>query len=104
MKPTWVYPLTIAGLLVAGILFCLCIESEFHAAAIIVPAIVIICVASIAVFARKDPFLFRVLILALTVKLLASWIYTLVPAFQLSDVMGIYFDSAKQFAQSSMPF
>jgi hypothetical protein len=103
MNPTWTYPIAITAALAAGILFCLSIESEFRAAVIVVPAIVIMCVAMIAIVARKDSFLFRALLLALIVKLLAAWVYTALPAFQLSDIKGIYFDGAKQFSESSVP-
>jgi hypothetical protein len=103
MKPTWTYPVAIAGALAAGVLFCLCIESEFRAAVIMVPSIVLMCIVAIAIIARNDSFLFRALILALIVKLLAAWVYAALPAFQLSDIKGIYFDGAKQFSESSVP-
>jgi hypothetical protein len=100
MKPTWVYPLAFAVLLAAGVLFCIPIEGGFDLAAIVIPSIVIICIALIAVIARNNPFLFRVMIVASVAKLLAAWIYTALPAFQLSDVKGLYFDSARQLAGS----
>jgi hypothetical protein len=100
MKPTWIYPLAIAGFLAAGMLFSLTIEGEFDGAVIVIPSVIIICFALITVIARKNPFLFRIMIVALVVKLLAAWIYTALPAFQLSDVKGTYFDSAKQLAGS----
>ena len=104
MRPTWFYPLAIVALLGAGMLFCLSIESEFHASVIVVPSILIVCMALIAVFARHDSFLFRVMLVALVAKLLAAWIYASLPAFRLSDVSGIYFYGAKQFSESSTPF
>lgn len=100
MKPTWIYPVTIAGFLAAGILFCIPIEGEFDGAVIAIPSIIIVCFVLITVLARNNPFLFRVMVVGLVVKLLASWIYTALPAFQLSDVKGTYFDSAKQLAGS----
>src|SRR5450432_2874761 len=103
MKHTWTYPVAIAGALAAGVLFCLYIESEFRAAVIVVPSIVLMCIVAIAIIARNDSFLFRALILALIVKLLAAWVYAALPAFQLSDINGIYFDGAKQFSESSVP-
>jgi hypothetical protein len=103
MKPTWIYPLATAGFLAAGILFCLSIEGEFHVAVIVVPFITIMCIALIAVLARNNPFLFRVMIVALVVKLLAAWVYTALPTFQLSDIKGIYLDGARQFSDSSVP-
>jgi hypothetical protein len=103
MKYTWIYPLAMAALFGAGILFCLSIEDQFRASAIVVPSIIIICVALITVIARNNPFLFKVMIVALVVKLLAAWIYTVLPAFQLSDIKGIYFDGARQISESSGP-
>ena len=92
-----------AGFFAAGILFCLSIEGQFRVSVIVVPSIMIICFAVISVIARKNPFLFRVMIVALVVKLLAAWVYTALPAFQLSDIKGIYFDGARQFSESSVP-
>jgi hypothetical protein len=92
--------LTLASLLAIAIAICLLIEGEFDAAVIAIPSVIIICVALITVIARNNSFLFRVMIVALGAKLFAAWIYTALPAFQLSDVKGIYFDSAKQLAGS----
>ncbi|MGA2203088.1 MAG: hypothetical protein ABSG40_14095 [Terriglobales bacterium] len=103
MKSTWIYPLAMAGFFGAGILFCLSIEDQFRVSAIVVPSIIIICIALITVIARNNPFLFRVMIVALVVKLLAAWIYTALPAYELSDIKGIYFDGARQFSESSVP-
>jgi hypothetical protein len=83
-----------------AIALCIPIEGEFDVAVIVIPFIIIMCVALIIVIARNNPFLFTVMILALIVKLLAAWIYTALPAFQLSDVKGLYFDTAKQLAGS----
>ncbi len=101
MKPTWIYPFAIAGFLTAGMLLFLPIEGDFDVAVIVIPSITIMCVALIAITTRNNPFLFRVMLVALVVKLLAAWIYTALPAFQLSDVKGTYFDSAKQLAGSA---
>jgi hypothetical protein len=103
MKLNWIYPLVMAGFLAAGILFCLSVEGQFRASVIVVPSIIIMCIALITVIARNNPFLFKVMILALVVKLLAAWVYTALPAFQLSDTKGIYFDGARQFSESSVP-
>ena len=103
MKPNWIYLFATAGFWAAGMLFWLSLENECYAAVIVVPSVVILCLAVIAIVARKDPFLFRVLILALVAKLLAAWIYTALPGFQVSDIQSIYFDAAKHFSESSVP-
>jgi len=79
------------------------IEGEFDVAVMAVPSVIILCVALIAIVAKRDSFLFRLMIVALIVKLVAAWIYTALPTFQLSDIKGIYFDGAKQFSESSIP-
>ena len=92
-----------AGFLAAGMLFCFSIEGQFRVSIIVIPSVIFICFALITVIARNNPFLFRLMIVALVVKLLAAWIYTALPAFQLSDIKGIYFDGARQFSESSVP-
>jgi hypothetical protein len=100
MKPTWMYPLAIAGFLAAGILLCLPIEGDFDVAVIVIPSIIIMSVVLMTIITRNNPFLLKLMVVALIVKLVAAWIYTALPAFQLSDVKGTYFDSAKQLAGS----
>jgi hypothetical protein len=101
MKADWLYPvLIVAALWMAGSAVCFSIEDEFRAA-IIIPFIVVISIALVAIITRKDRFLFRVMAAALFVKFLAAWLYTALPAFQLSDIKGLYFDSARQFAGSA---
>jgi hypothetical protein len=94
------FPVLMSAMALAiAIAVCLSIEGEFDGAVIVIPSVIIICLALITVIAR-NPFLFRVMIVALVVKLLATWIYTALPSFQLSDVKGTYFDSAKQLSSS----
>src|ERR1700730_12419951 len=100
MKSTWIYPAAIAGFLAAGILFCLQIEGDFDVAVIVIPSIIMMSVVLIAVITRNNPFLFIMMVVRLVVKLLATWTYTALPAFQLADVKGTYFDGAKQLAGS----
>jgi len=103
MRSVWIYPFVSAGFLAGGMLFCFCIEGQFRVSVIVVPCAIVGCFALTTIIARSNPFLFRVMIVALVVKLLAAWMYTALPAFQLSDIKGIYFDGAKQFSQSSIP-
>jgi hypothetical protein len=100
MKLGWLYPvLIVAFLSMAGSALCFSIEDEFRAA-IAIPFCIVVCISLVAIIARKDRFLFAVMTAALFAKLFASWLYTALPAFQLSDINGLYFDSAKQMAGS----
>jgi len=102
MKLDWLYPVLIVGILGMGsAAVCFSIEDEFRAA-VAIPFSVIVCVALLAIITRRDQFLFTVMTVALVAKLFASWLYTVLPAFQLSDINGLYFDSAKQMAGSSI--
>jgi hypothetical protein len=102
MKSDWLYPLLItAALWIAGSAVCFSLEGEIRAA-ILIPFFIVASIAAVALITRNDRFLFTVLMVALAAKLLASWVYTALPAFQLSDINGLYFDSARQMAGSSI--
>jgi hypothetical protein len=102
MKSDWLYPLLIvAALWVAGSAVCFSFDGELRAA-ILIPFFIVASIAAVALITRNDRFLFTVLVVALAAKLFASWVYTALPAFQLSDISGLYFDSARQMAGSSI--
>jgi hypothetical protein len=102
IKSDWFYPvLIIAALWLAGSAVCFSLEDEIRAA-VLIPFIIVASIAVVALITRNDRFLFTVLMVALAAKLLASWVYTALPAFQLSDINGLYFDSARQMAGSSI--
>jgi hypothetical protein len=102
IKSDWFYPvLIVAALWLAGSAVCFSLEGEIRAA-VLIPFIIVASIAVVALITRNDRFLFTVLMVALAAKLLASWVYTALPAFQLSDINGLYFDSARQMAGSSI--
>ena len=102
MKSDWFYPvLIVAALWIAGSAVFFSLEGEIRAA-VVIPFIIVACIAVVALITRSDRYLFTVLMVALAAKLLASWVYTALPAFQLSDINGLYFDSARQMAGSSI--
>ena len=102
MKSDWFYPvLIVVALWLAGSAVCFSLEGEIRAA-VLIPFIIVGSIAVVALITRNDRFLFTVLMVALAAKLLASWVYTALPAFQLSDINGLYFDSARQMAGSSI--
>lgn len=80
---------------------CVFIEGEFDAAVLVVPSIVMLCLALIAVITRNNSFLFKVMIVALLAKLFAAWTYASVSAFQGSDTRWVYFETARQISASA---
>jgi hypothetical protein len=99
----WMFPSVFFALFaVGGVLLCWSLEGEFRATIFFIPCAVLMCIALVAIFSRRDSFLCGVMLTALCVKLLATWIYTALPSFQEASDVHLYLDGATQLSMSSV--